>query len=75
MESSQEEPDTAAFRAELRAWLQDHLTPEAVEAGGHQIEGESLEILRAWNRMLADGGRRVVSYRSALPARRVAISE
>ena len=56
MESSQEEPDTEAFRAELRAWLQDNLTPEVVEAGGHQIEGESLEVLRAWNRTLADGG-------------------
>ena len=50
------EPDTEAFRAELRAWLEDHLTPEVVEAGGHQIEGESLEVLRAWNRTLADGG-------------------
>ena len=60
MESSQEarseEPDTEAFRAELRAWLEDNLTPEVVEAGGHQIEGESLEVLRAWNRTLADGG-------------------
>ena len=56
MESSQEGPDTEAFRAELRAWLQDNLTPEVVEAGGHQIEGESLEVLRAWNRTLADGG-------------------
>ena len=56
MESSQEGPDTEAFRAELRAWLGDHLTPEVVEAGSHQIEGESLEVLRAWNRTLADGG-------------------
>jgi alkylation response protein AidB-like acyl-CoA dehydrogenase len=59
MDSSQkgreEGPDTQAFRAELRAWLQDHLTPDIVEAGGHQIEGESLEALRAWNRTLADG--------------------
>ena len=56
MESSQEGPDTAAFRAELRAWLRENLTPEVVEAGGHQIEGESLEVLRAWNRTLADSG-------------------
>ena len=27
-----------------------------VEAGSHQGEGESLEVLRAWNRTLADGG-------------------
>src|ERR1700722_4159423 len=56
MDSSQEEPHTEAIRAELRAWLEEHLTPEVVEASGHQIEGESLEILRAWNRTLADGG-------------------
>jgi alkylation response protein AidB-like acyl-CoA dehydrogenase len=56
MESSTEGPDTEAFRSELRAWLQEHLTPEVVAAGGDQIEGESLEVLRAWNRTLADGG-------------------
>ena len=68
MESSQEGPDTesfgeagsfgdtGSFRAELRAWLEDHLTPEVVEVGGHQIEGGSLEVLREWNRTLADGG-------------------
>ena len=56
-ESGQEEaPETTAFRAELRAWLAAHLTPEVVEAGNHQGEGESLEVLRAWNRTLADGG-------------------
>ena len=36
--------------------MADHLTPEVVAAGGHQGEGESLEVLRAWNRTLADGG-------------------
>jgi alkylation response protein AidB-like acyl-CoA dehydrogenase len=56
MERSEGEPDTDAFRAELRAWLSDHLTPDVVEAGDHQIEGGSLEVLRAWNRTLADGG-------------------
>jgi len=56
MESSREGPETEAFRSELRAWLEDNLTPEIVEAGSHQIEGESLEVLRSWNRTLADGG-------------------
>ncbi len=56
MERSDGEPDTDAFRAELRAWLSDHLTPEVVEAGEHHLEGGSLEVLRAWNRTLADGG-------------------
>ena len=56
MESSQEGTDVEAFGAELRAWLKDHLTPEVVEAGGHQIEGGTLEVLREWNRTLAEGG-------------------
>jgi hypothetical protein len=56
MERSQGEPDTDAVRAELRAWLAEHLTPEVVEAAERQTEGGSLEVLRAWNRTLADGG-------------------
>jgi alkylation response protein AidB-like acyl-CoA dehydrogenase len=56
MDRSHEEPDADAFRAELRAWLSDHLTPEVVEAGERQVEGGSLDVLRAWNRTLADGG-------------------
>ncbi len=47
--------DVDAFRSELRSWLQAHLTPEVVEAGGRNIES-NLEVLRQWNRLLADGG-------------------
>jgi alkylation response protein AidB-like acyl-CoA dehydrogenase len=56
MEKERLETDTDAFRAELRSWLSEHLTPEVVAAGGRQLEGSSLEVLRAWNRTLADGG-------------------
>ena len=49
------EPAVEAFRGELRSWLHAHLTPEVVEAGGRNIES-NLEVLREWNRMLADGG-------------------
>ena len=48
-------PTLDAFRAELRTWLESHLTPEVVEAGPEPIE-TNLELLRAWNRTLADGG-------------------
>ena len=48
--------DTDAFRDELRSWLATHLTPEVAEAGAHSITRGTLELLRTWNRTLADGG-------------------
>jgi alkylation response protein AidB-like acyl-CoA dehydrogenase len=56
MAESQGGPDTDAFRAELRTWLSEHLTPEVAAAGDRHLEGDSLEVVRAWNRTLADGG-------------------
>jgi alkylation response protein AidB-like acyl-CoA dehydrogenase len=55
VERSQGEQGTDAFRAELRDWLADHLTPEIIEAGSHPVEAGNLEVLREWNRTLADG--------------------
>jgi alkylation response protein AidB-like acyl-CoA dehydrogenase len=56
MERSQGEADPDAFRAELRAWLSEHLTPEVAAAGDRHLEGDSLQLVRAWNQTLADGG-------------------
>lgn len=56
MAQSQSEGNVDAFRAELRAWLASHLTPDVAAAGEHGMEGDDLELLRAWNRTLADGG-------------------
>jgi len=50
------ERESAVFRAELRSWLAAHLTPEVAAAGERNLEGDSLELLRDWNRTLADGG-------------------
>jgi alkylation response protein AidB-like acyl-CoA dehydrogenase len=56
MERSQDEPDIEAFRAQLRAWLSEHLTPEMAAVGDRHLEGSSLDAVRAWNRILADCG-------------------
>jgi hypothetical protein len=56
MTQSEENRNVDAFRAELRAWLAEHLTPEVAAAGGGTMEGDDLDLLRDWNRTLADGG-------------------
>lgn len=53
MSTTSTEPDVDQFRKELRTFLEDNLTPEVVAAGHHSVEG-NLDVLRAWNRTLAD---------------------
>ena len=63
----------AAFRRELAEWLADHLTGEVSDAAWGGLEGDtSLEVLRAWNRLLADAGWAAVSWPAELrrPRRR-----
>ena len=44
-------------RRSLTDWLRANLTPEVVAAGqAGMVSTETVEILRAWNRMLADAG-------------------
>ncbi len=43
------------FRRALIGWLDEHLTPELVGAARHGLDDpDHLEMLRAWNRVLAD---------------------
>jgi len=43
------------FRRALIGWLDEHLTPELVGAARHGLDdADQLEVLRAWNRVLAD---------------------
>jgi alkylation response protein AidB-like acyl-CoA dehydrogenase len=44
------------FRDEVRAWLEFNLTPPVVEAALRPVDESNLEILRAWNVRLAEGG-------------------
>ncbi len=54
--SSDDADPAAAVRRSLRAWLSEHLTSEVVGAGQRSPEVEDLELLREWNRRLADAG-------------------
>jgi alkylation response protein AidB-like acyl-CoA dehydrogenase len=45
-----------SLRAELSAWLADHLTPEIAQAGRRPITKDNLDLMRAWNGKLADAG-------------------
>ena len=54
-QESSEDQDVEVFRDELRSWLEAHLTPEIVDAGDRDMES-NLDVLREWNRALADGG-------------------
>ena len=51
-------PEAEAFRAEFRAWLDEHLTDESGSRARRRLDGRSdaerLDALRAWNRTLAD---------------------
>ena len=48
-------PDEAAFRAEVRTWIQEHLPEElrGHRGGAARFEGEAL---RAWSRALSEAG-------------------
>ena len=47
----------AAFRSGLVRWLDEHLTPDVVDAGRAGPDADdNLEILRRWNATLADAG-------------------
>ncbi len=49
------------FRIELRDWLSANLTDELVEARRHR-DDDAFELLRVWNRTMADAGWAAVSW-------------
>ena len=48
-------PDQAAFRAQVKAWLQDH-REQAPSAKGDTSDPSWIDARRAWQRQLAEGG-------------------
>jgi alkylation response protein AidB-like acyl-CoA dehydrogenase len=68
--------EVEALRRELRAWLGANLTEEIVDAGrrGPSDEG-AWDVIRAWNRTLADGGWAAISWPSAYGGRDATVLE
>jgi alkylation response protein AidB-like acyl-CoA dehydrogenase len=64
------------FRRALEEWLRQHLTPEVVEAGKSGFEDEhTLEVLRGWNRSLADAGWAAVAWPAEYGGRNATVAE
>ncbi len=55
-------PVAVAFRAEIRAWLDEHLTDELRSEGGADMVGGNLERAHDWNRLLADAGYAAIAW-------------
>ncbi|HSO94930.1 MAG TPA: acyl-CoA dehydrogenase family protein, partial [Acidimicrobiia bacterium] len=71
-------PAAEAFRTELRAWLDEHATPEIRRLGlatGLERGSERLEQLRAWNRELADAGYATISWPTEYGGRGAGVME
>ena len=64
------------FRRALAEWLDANLTPEVVEAGREGFEDErTLELLRGWNRALADAGWAAVAWPAEYGGRDAGVAE
>jgi alkylation response protein AidB-like acyl-CoA dehydrogenase len=64
------------FRRALTEWLNANLTPEVVDAGREGLEGpEALEVLRSWNRILADAGWAAVAWPTEYGGRDATVEE
>jgi alkylation response protein AidB-like acyl-CoA dehydrogenase len=64
------------FRPSLTRWLGENLTPEVVAAGrAGLVNAHTIEILRAWNRTLADAGWAAISWPIEFGGRSATIAE
>ncbi|HEY7440686.1 MAG TPA: acyl-CoA dehydrogenase family protein [Acidimicrobiia bacterium] len=71
-------PEAEAFRKEIRTWLDEHLTDEQRGDGsGYSMEMSParLEVLRAWNRELADARYAAIAWPEEYGGRGAGIME
>lgn len=65
-----------SFRDELRDWLGDHLTEEVIAAGRHTAsDPAAFEIVRGWNRLLAEHRWAAVTWPEELGGRGAGLLE
>jgi alkylation response protein AidB-like acyl-CoA dehydrogenase len=57
-----EEQAAEAYRLELRAWLDEHLTPEVRAAAEQRDDDEAFAVLRKWNAELFDAGYAAIEW-------------
>jgi alkylation response protein AidB-like acyl-CoA dehydrogenase len=70
-----EEKEAEAFRVELRAWLEAHLTDEVRAAARHRDGDDAFEVLRGWNATLHDAGYAAIGWPSAHGGRDAGVLE
>jgi alkylation response protein AidB-like acyl-CoA dehydrogenase len=64
------------IRESLTDWLRAHLTPEVISAGhAGMISTATLEVLRSWNRTLADAGWAAISWPAEYGGRDASVAE
>ncbi|MCU1463157.1 MAG: acyl-CoA dehydrogenase [Acidimicrobiales bacterium] len=69
-------PEVEAFRAEFRAWLAANLDDRYRGLGfATAAEGDSLERLREWNRVLADAGYAAIAWPAEYGGRGASVLE
>jgi alkylation response protein AidB-like acyl-CoA dehydrogenase len=75
-ESSSELGNQGEMRESLGDWLGAHLTPEVVKAGqAGMITTETLEVLRGWNRTLAEADWAAISWPVEYGGRDASVAE
>lgn len=74
--SEMQQPQVGELRDELTGWLRANLTPEVTAAGeGGLVTTDTLEILREWNRALADAGWAAISWPAEYGGRDATVAE
>ena len=63
------------FRAEFRAWLDDHLTERLRDLSGFSEDPEKFERMWEWNRLLADAGHAAIAWPAEYGGRGASLME